>query len=250
VQRIAFFASKDGVDIPGLGEARVQLLVDHGLVRTVADIYQLPSKQQELQAVPGFGPRLVASLCAGIEQARDAAPERVLTALSIPLVGFNKALLLLQHFNTLSSLFAASVEQLLAVPGVGEVMADGLIRWVRSNQELVDDLRRANVTALIAPPQQPTAVADVGSSANGSFVNSVVCFTGSFRSLSRDEAADRVRQAGGRVSNTLSRKTTFLVAGDGPGDGNERMSSKRLKAAQLHVTVVNEAEFIKMLEAR
>ena len=221
---IVHFASRDAMDIRGLGIERVRQLLDAGLVRTVADLYRLTVDQ--LVALERFAAQSAEQLVQAIAASRAKPLSTLLFAIGIRHVGKNVAILLARRFGTLDALAAAPAEAIHAVPGVGPTIAAAVASWFANdkNQALVEALRAAGLTFT-----EPTAVAVGGPLAGKNLV-----LTGTLPTLSRADAATLIEQAGGRVTGSVSKQTDVVVAGEEAG-------SKLEKARSLGIEVWDEA---------
>jgi DNA ligase (NAD+) len=227
-RRIEHFASKGCMDIEGLGEEMVAMLMSHGLVRSLADIYRL--RREHLLPLKKSGEVWAGNLIAAIEASHTADLWRVIHGLGIPQVGSAAAKDLARTFRSFDALLSASETELLRIDGFGAKTAAAVHAWLADpeNRELVRDLQAVGVTP--APP------AAAGSGLAGkSFV-----LTGTLPTLSREQAMELIEAAGGRVSGSVSRKTHYLLAGEDAG-------SKLEKARTLGVTVIDEPEFRRLI---
>jgi DNA ligase (NAD+) len=221
---IVHFASRDAMDIRGLGMERVRQLLDAGLVTTVADLYRVTVDQ--LMALERFAAQSAEQLVQAIAASRAKPLSTLLFAIGIRHVGKNVAILLARRFGTLDALARAPVEAINAVPGVGPTIAAAVASWFANekNQELVEALRAAGLTFT-----EPTAVAVGGPLAGKNLV-----LTGTLPTLSRAEAAALIEQAGGRITGSVSKKTDVVVAGEEAG-------GKLEKARALGIEIWDEA---------
>jgi DNA ligase (NAD+) len=204
--------------------------VDRQTVKDFADLYQIASPQwQELERM---GEKSAQNLVEAIERSKKTTLRRFLFALGIPQVGEATAATLARHFGSAERLLDASEEELKGVRDIGPESAREIRAWTAEpqNRAVVERLLRAGVTP------EPEAI-----EARGAFVGKTVVLTGSLGSLSRDQAKAEVERRGGKVSGSVSRKTDLVVAGEESG-------SKLAKARELGVRVVEEAEFLRMLE--
>ncbi len=231
-QAVRHFASRRAMDIEGLGEKLVDQLVDAGLVLSILDIYSLAEDQ--VAALNRMGKKSAANLVAAIARSRDTTLARFLYALGIRDVGEATALSLAMHFSDLRPLRAAHEERLQEVPDVGPVVARQIMSFFAEphNQEVLDGL--VQVVRWPAPAPQPAGDAKL---AGKRFV-----ITGTLDAMSRDEAKRRLEALGAKVSGSVSRKTDYLVAGAKSG-------SKRGKAEELRITILDEEEFLKLMDA-
>jgi len=230
VEFLANFVSKRALDIDGLGYKLVEQLMSHGLVARPGDLFRL--KRSDLVDLERFGEKSAENLIAGINKARTVGLARFIIAMGIMHVGDETAIDLAERFGSLEKLRRASKDDLMAVPGIGEVVADAVADWLAdaANQRLIDDLLDAGVK-----------VERVKKSASQPWKGSSFVFTGELEAMTRDEAKDKARSLGADVPESVSKKTTYVVAGPGAG-------SKLEKAKKLGVKVLNEAEFLAMLK--
>jgi len=220
------------MNIEGLGEAVVLQLLESGLVHSIADLYVLKDKKDELLALERMGEKSVGALLDEIEQSKKAPLHRVLFGLGIRFVGERTAQLLADAFGSMDDLMKASTEELEAVHEVGPRVAQAIREFFDepTNRELVKRLRAAGLTFAGEKKRQISAAL-----AGKTFV-----LTGTLAGMSRDEAKEKIEAAGGRVSGSVSKKTDYVVAGEEAG-------SKLDKARELGVPVLNEAQLLAML---
>ena len=232
VQRIVHFASRGATDIEGLGEQRVSQLVAAGLLSDAADCYQL--QVSDLIGLEGFGELSAMNLVAAIDASRSRPLGNSLTALGIRHVGGTVAAALASRFGDLDRLMSASEEELASVEGIGAVIAASLARYFGSeeNRAMIERLRAGGVQfGASGGPQLPQTL--VGTS---------IVVTGTLSGLSREEAEAAIIGRGGKSPGSVSAKTTAVVAGNSPG------AAKLTKAEALGVPVLDEQEFVKLLE--
>jgi len=226
-RKLAHFAGKSALDIDGLGRKTVALLMQHELVSEFDDFFELT--RDELLALPSFKEKSADNLLSALETGKRVPLNRLLVGLSIDHVGEETALVLSQEFKTLKALREASEEALQAVEGVGDIVAHAVYAWFsdKGNIEMLTRLEKHLVVEEVAGPV-----------ASGPLQGMTVVVTGTLLGFSRQEAEARVRQAGGNVSGSVSKKTSFVVAGENAG-------SNRSKAEALGVEVIDEEEFKK-----
>ncbi len=231
-ERIRHFASRNAMDIEGLGDKLVVQLVDAGVVHTPADIFTITL--DKLLPLERMAEKSAENLVASIAKSRDTTAPRFLFALGIRNVGETVAEVLAEHYPAVGpgGLFDASEDELAGIHGVGPVIAREIRAWADNpdNRALVDRLLCAGITLPAAPEKK-------GDQFDGmSFV-----FTGTMKRMTRGEAQAEVKKRGGKASSSVSKKTTYLVAG-------EKAGSKLDKATQLGVEVIAEDEFIDMIQ--
>lgn len=233
VQRLVHWASRGALDIEGLGEERVRQFVEAGLLQDAADIYGLTVER--LVPLERIGERSAQLLVGAIEDSKQRPLWRVLVGLGINHVGPTAARALARAFADLGSIMQASEDELVAVEGVGPTIAQSIGTWfsIDRNQRLVDLLREAGVNFEgERVPQVPEAEATL---AGLTFV-----LTGTLERRTRDESAAQIEARGGKVTASVSKKTSYVVVGDSPG-------SKLAKAEQLGVPILDEAAFERLL---
>ena len=234
-QAARHFASRRAMDIEGLGEKLVDQLVDAGLVNSILDIYSLTEEQ--VAALDRMGKKSAANLVAAIARSRRTTLARFLFALGIRDVGEATAHTLATHFGKVEALRAADDEALQEVPDVGPIVAKEILAFFSEahNREVLDGL----VGLLELKPEEGVgAGADAG---DGPLAGKRFVITGTLEAMPRNEAKRRLQALGGKVSGSVSGKTDYLVAGANPG-------SKRAKAEALEVAVLDEAEFLKLID--
>lgn len=227
---IIHFASKGAMNIDGLGPAVIGALLEAGLIRDVADLYAL--RREDVAALDRMGEKSADNLLAAIEQSKSRGLERLLSALGIRQVGEVAATALARRFGTLTALAEASYDDLCAVPDVGDVTASGIVEFFSSeeNRELIGRLVEAGVSTAAEKKQTGDALSGL------TFV-----LTGTLPNMTRDEASSLIAEAGGRVSGSVSKKTSYVVAGSEAG-------SKLTKAEALGVPVINEEGLLALLK--
>ncbi len=229
-RRVQHFSSKAGVDIEGLGEAMVDTLVEKGWVRSITDIYRL--KRDDLLTLGKSVEKSTDNLLAAIEASKRVELWRFINGLGITHVGVAAAKDLARKFGSLEALAEAKRDDLLAIEGIGETMADAIITYFNEpkNRTLVSRLFTLGVA-----PIAPARPAGGSALAGKTFV-----LTGTLPKLTREQATEMIEAAGGKVSGSVSRKTSYVLAGEEAG-------SKLEKAKSLGVPVIDEPEFRRML---
>lgn len=226
LRTISHFASRDAMDIEGLGEAVVEALVNAGLIHTPGDLYFL--KAEDIAALERMGKKSAQNLIHAIERSKGQDLSRLLYAFGIRQVGAKAGKILAARFGSLDALAAASEEELTAVEDVGEITARSLREWLESPQSkhLVERLREAGVNF-------STTLAPVGNALAGqTFV-----LTGELSRFTRKEATEKLEALGAKVSGSVSKKTSYVVAGEAAG-------SKLKKANELGIPVLSEDDLV------
>ena len=231
-RNIIHFVSRDAMNIDGLGESIVTLLLDNSLIGDAGDLYYL--KKESLIKLERMGEKSAQNLLEGIEKSKGNDLDRVIFGLGIKLVGERAATLLAEHFGDIDYLIKADKEQLIVIPEIGEKMAESIVSYFAENKnlELIDKLKSAGVnTKLLKVQDENTARKFEGLS----FV-----LTGTLEKFTRGEAKELIEKLGGKVAGSVSKKTDMVLAGAEAG-------SKLDKAVELGIKVIDELEFEKML---
>ncbi len=230
-ERIRFFASREGMDIEGLGEKLVDQLVSTGLVKTYGDLYRL--KQEQLEKLERMGKKSSQNLIRNIQASKRRGLARLLNALAIRHVGRHVAQVLARHFGSMDRLMQASREELAAIPEIGPVIAESVYQFLHSprGREIIEDLRRQGVLMEEPQDQQPREKPLAGKT---------IVVTGTLENFTRDEIKQVIEQYGGRAASSVSSKTDFVLVGEKPG-------SKLQKARQLGVPTLSEEEFLALI---
>jgi DNA ligase (NAD+) len=230
-QAVKHFVSKGAMDIDGLGEKQALRFLQEGLIESVADIYDLTAER--LQELEGFGEVSARNLVAAIDESRGRPFHRVLYALGIPGIGFVNARALADHFGSMDALMAAGADAIEDTPGIGPVLAQTIAATLGDDRrrELIGRLREARLRMQEEGPATP---------AEGPLSGRTLVLTGTLPNLTREEAAERIEAAGGKVTGSVSKKTDYVVAGTDPG-------SKLATAQDLGTEVLDEERLLRLL---
>ncbi len=231
VRRVEHFVSRGAMDIVGLGEKQAELFVTSGLIQDVADIYRLRAEQ--FADMEGFGPKRIRNLLEAIDRSKQQPLDRLIVGLGIRYVGAVAAQALAERFGSLDALMRAEAADIEQIEGLGPAVAGSVVDFFsrEENRRVVEKLRAAGVnpTAVAAPVQSDRL--------NGqTFV-----LTGTLPNMSREEAAELIRTHGGRVTDSVTKKTSYLVAGASAG-------SKLAKAQNLNIPILDQAGLLALLE--
>lgn len=231
LRHLVHFASRDAMDIEGLGPAVVEALVNAGLVKGPGDLYGL--NPQDVAGLERMGKRSAEKLITAIEKSKGNDLSRLLFAFGVRQVGQKAGKVLASRFGSLDALMAATEEELTQVPDIGAITAKSIAEWFQNPQSrhLIETLRDAGVNML--SQEAPTGDKLAGKT----FV-----LTGTLEGFTRDEAGARIEALGGKVSGSVSKKTSYVVAGEAAG-------SKLKKADELGIPVLTEAEFLGLLDS-
>ena len=231
-QSVKHFVSKGAMDIDGFGEKQAESFLKDGLIRNVADIYELTEEQ--LVAREGFGEVSARNLLGAIETSKQVPFFRVLYALGVPGIGYVNARNLAGQFRSMDALMEATTEQIVETPGIGEVLAD-TIRQTLDEERTQELVRRLRDHGLKMEEEGPIPGTE------GPLVGKTFVLTGTLPNVSREKATELIEAAGGKVTGSVSKRTTFVVAGAEPG-------SKLAKAEQLGVEVIDEERLGALLD--
>ena len=231
LRRLAHFAGKHAFDIDGLGEKKVQLLMEHQLVSDTPDFFSLT--RDELLALPNTKEKSADNLLASIEKAKKITLDRLLVGLSLPHVGEETAILLTQHYATIADLRNASESSLSAIEGIGPIVSKEVVTWFAQadNRTMLDRLLPHLSIRMVASAPK-----------NGPLTGKTVVVTGTLPTLSRTDAESLVRKAGGNVSGSVSKNTSYVLAGENAG-------SKYEKAESLKVPIIDEEAFLTLIKS-
>ena len=234
VRSVEHFVSKGAMDIEGMGGKQAQLLIEKGMVKDVADLYTLHKYKDDLVALDRMAEKSVSNLLAAIERSKQRPLARLLAALGIRHVGGEVAELLARHFHTIDKLKDATTEELEGVPSIGPKIAENVAAYFagEGNLHVVDKLHAAGVRLEDDAPAEP---------AEQRFKGLRFVVTGRLPNFSRSQIQDRIKELGGAVSGSVSRRTDYLVAGLDAG-------SKLSDAQELEVQVLDEEGFLQLAE--
>jgi DNA ligase (NAD+) len=232
-RQLVHFGGRTAMDIDGLGKEIIAQLIDAGLVKSFADLYQL--RVEQLVPLERFAQKSAENLIAAIEDSKKNELWRLLHALGIPHVGAEAAKLLASNFEHLDKLIETDADGLAALHGIGEIMAKSIVTWfqIEANRALLEQLREAGLNF-----KGPEKTAQ----GNQPLAGKTFVLTGTLPNWTRDEAKAEIEKAGGKVTGSVSKKTDYLVAGEAAG-------SKLTKAKKLDVPVLDEVALREMLDS-
>jgi DNA ligase (NAD+) len=234
VRAVEHWVSQGAMDIVGMGERQARQFIELGLISDPADIYTLTA--ESFDGIEGYGPKRIQNLLAAIDSSRDRPLHRLIFALGIPNVGSTLAATLAAHFGSLDALAQASAQQLESIDGIGPHVAERIAAFFADpeNLPLIEKLRRVGVRTEAADGE--SRVAHDGPLAGKSFV-----ITGTLPGMTRDEAADRIARAGGKVTGSVTKKTDYVVVGEDPG------GAKFTRAQSLGIPLLDEAALLRLV---
>ena len=251
LRNLAHFASRDAMDIEGLGIAVVENLVNAGLVKTPGDLYFL--KEEDVAQLERMGKKSAQNLIAAIERSKEQDLSRLLYAFGIRQVGQKAGTILAARFRTLDAIQSAALEELTAVDDIGAITAQSVLDWFASpqSQHLIARLKEAGVNMTAAEQGSDHLIArlkeagvNMTAAEQGSdqrFAGMTFVLTGSLEHFTRDQASALIEERGGKSASSVSKKTTYVVAGEAAG-------SKLRKAQELGIPVLTEEEFQNLLD--
>lgn len=230
LRNIAHFASREAMDIEGLGISVCESLINNGLVSSAADLYYLDA--DEVAALDRLGKKSAANLLAAIEKSKEAGLARLLCAFGIRQVGQKAAKVLAAHYNDLDSLMEAELESLTLIPDIGNITAGFITEWFKLEQSkhLILKLREAGLDFTSHEQIKDER-----------FAGMTFVLTGALSKFTRDEASAIIESFGGKASSSVSKKTSYVLAGENAG-------SKLTKAESLGIKIINEDEFAEMIK--
>lgn len=234
VRSMEHWVSQGAMDIVGMGERQARQFVEGGLIKDVADLYLL--REESFTDIEGYGPKRIKNLLDGITASKDRPLHRLISALGIPNVGSTLALTLAKHLRSLSRLADASEEELRAIDGIGPHVAKSIADYFAEpdHRALIEKLKQVGVqTEDTQPALEPVT--------DGPLSGKTLVITGTLGNMTREQAAERIQQAGGKVGSGVTKKTDYLVVGDEPG------GSKYTKAQQLGISILSEDQLVELL---
>lgn len=234
IEGLIHFVSRDAMNIDGLGDRIIEDFYNFGFIGNIADIYSLKQHEKDLIRLEGYGDKSVSNLLTAIENSKENSLERLIFALGIPHVGAKTAKILAMNFKTMESLEKASKEELINIPDIGDIIAESIINYFDNdhNHAIVEELKELGLNMNYLG-QEVNEVED--------FSNKTFVLTGSLELYTRDEASEIIESLGGKVVNSVSKKTSVVIVGANPG-------SKYQKARDLGIEIWSEEEFKKKTE--
>lgn len=233
VNSLIHFASKNAMNIESLGGSIIQKLFDLGLIIDIPSIYHLYEHQQELVNLDKMGEKSVENLLTSIDISKNMNLDKLLFGLGIKNVGAKVATLLCDKYPSMYELENAKYEDILQIPDVGEIIAQSVVDYFKNenNIKMINELKDLGLNMYFKKKDM----------VNGVFAHKIVVLTGTLSSMGRNEAKDKIESLGGTVTNSVSKKTDILIAGEAAG-------SKLNKAIELGIKILNEKEFLDMIK--
>ena len=234
IESLIHFASRDAMNIDGLGDRIIEDFFNFGFIEKVSDIYKLENHRKDLITLEGYGNKSVANLLDAIDTSKHNSLEKLVFGLGIPHVGAKTAKILASNFKTMENLEQATIEDLVKIPDIGEIIAKSVVTYF-ATEENIDELERLkkqgiNMTYLGKAQQE-----------NSNFKDKSFVLTGSLEKYSRDEAKEIIESFGGKTVDSVSKKTSVVIVGENPG-------SKYDKAKQLGIEIWTENDFLEKID--
>ena len=232
VENLIHFASRDAMNIEGLGDRIIEDFYNFGYIKTIPDIYNLKKEKEELERLEGFGTKSIDNMLKAIENSKNNPLEKLLFALGIKNVGSKTAKILALHYQTMDNLQQATQEELTNIKDIGAIIAESVVSYLQENEELIKKLKELglNMTTDLKKSEEETI-----------FTNKTVVVTGSLENYSREEIKDLIEKMGGTATSSVSKKTDLVIVGKDPG-------SKYDKAKELDIEIWNEGELLDNLK--
>lgn len=229
IESLIHFASRDAMNIDGLGDRIMEDFYNFHFIGTIADIYSLKNHEQDLTRLEGYGDKSITNLLNAIEESKNNSLERLLFGLGIPHVGAKTAKILAKRYKKLDSLMAASEEELTTIPDIGGIIAKSVVEYFNDNhhRSIVEELKEIGLNTKYLGQEVEE---------NSEFNGKTFVLTGSLQLFTREEAEEKIEQLGGKASSSVSKKTSAVIVGANPG-------SKYEKAKELGIPIWTEEEF-------
>ncbi len=235
VEKLIHYASREAMNIEGLGDRVLEDLYNYHYVSDIPDIYELESHRKELLELEGYGNKKVDNLFASINNSKNNSLEKLLFGLGIKQVGSKMAKTLARTYKTLDNLSNATYEELVEIPDVGEIIAKSIIDYFNDedNKNMIDRLKKYGINMDYISGEEVVA--------DENFNGKTFVLTGTLNQITRDKASEIIENKGGKVTSSVTKKTSVVVVGDNPG-------SKYDKAASLNIEIWNEEKFMDLIK--
>lgn len=233
VETLIHFASKEAMNIEGLGDNIIEDLYNYNYLKDISDIYKLNNYRQELEQLEGYGAKSVEKLFKSIDQSKNNSLEKLLFGLGIKQVGSKTAKILAKHYKKLDNLISTTEEELTNIPDIGPIIAQNIVAYFQKiqNIEIINKLKKYGLN---------TVYIDTSTTSNNNFQNKTFVLTGTLNNITRNEASNLIENAGGKVTSSVTKKTSVVIVGDNPG-------SKYTKAQNLGIEIWTEEKFLELV---
>lgn len=233
IEGLIHFSSRETMNIEGFGESIVEDFYNEGYLKTICDYYTLYNHKEDLKELEGFGEKSINNLLQNIEKSKKNSLEKLLFALGIRYIGKKTAKILAINYRNIDKLMSAKYEDLVKIQDIGEVIADSVYKFFKEEKNIntINELKLLGVNMEYKGNE----------SIDDNFNNKTFVLTGTLSKLTRDEASIEIENRGGKVTSSVTKKTDYVIVGENPG-------SKYQKAKDLNINILNEEEFLNMLE--
>lgn len=233
IEGLIHFSSRETMNIEGFGESIVEDFYNEGYLKTICDYYTLYNHKEDLKELEGFGEKSINNLLQNIEKSKKNSLEKLLFALGIRYIGKKTAKILAINYRNIDKLMSAKYEDLVKIQDIGEVIADSVYKFFKEEKNIktINELKLLGVNMKYKGNE----------SIDDNFNNKTFVLTGTLSKLTRDEASIEIENRGGKVTSSVTKKTDYVIVGENPG-------SKYQKAKDLNINILNEEEFLNMLE--
>lgn len=233
IEGLIHFSSRETMNIEGFGESIVEDFYNEGYLKTICDYYTLYNHKEDLKELEGFGEKSINNLLQNIEKSKEKSLEKLLFALGIRYIGKKTAKILAINYRNIDKLMSAEYEDLVKIQDIGEVIADSVYKFFKEEK----NIKTINELKLLGVNMEYKG----NESIDDNFNNKTFVLTGTLSKLTRDEASIEIENRGGKVTSSVTKKTDYVIVGENPG-------SKYQKAKDLNINILNEEEFLNMLE--
>lgn len=233
IEGLIHFSSRETMNIEGFGESIVEDFYNEGYLKTICDYYTLYNHKEDLKELEGFGEKSINNLLQNIEKSKKNSLEKLLFALGIRYIGKKTAKILAINYRNIDKLMSAEYEDLVKIQDIGEVIADSVYKFFKEEK----NIKTINELKLLGVNMEYKG----NESIDDNFNNKTFVLTGTLSKLTRDEASIEIENRGGKVTSSVTKKTDYVIVGENPG-------SKYQKAKDLNINILNEEEFLNMLE--
>lgn len=232
IESLIHYASRDAMNIDGLGDEIIEDFYNEGFIKSISDFYHLKEHKDEILMLEGFGEKSFNNMITAIENSKSNSLEKLLFGLGISGIGSKTAKVLAEHFLNIDNLMNATVEELLSIKDIGEILANSIYVYFQNNKNLIDTLKMLDINM---------EYLGIKKKINELITNKKFVMTGTISFMSRDEIKVKIEEYSGTFSESVSKKTDVVIVGTSPG-------SKYDKAKELGITIWDEAEFKKVLD--
>lgn len=235
IENIIHYASRDAMNIEGLGESLVEDIYNEGYLKDITDIYDLEKYSEELSLLEGFGPKMLDNLYSNIKKSKENSLEKLLFALGIRQVGAKTAKILARKYKNIDNLINATESELVEINDIGGIIAKSIVEYFNNDENIkvIEKLKNYGVNTLYLDNKKIEE--------DDFFKDKTFVLTGTLYKITRDKASNLIEDLGGKVSNSVSKKTDYVVLGENAG-------SKYEKAIKLNISILNEEEFMDKID--